>query len=120
MSDLVLDQVSKRYAIVELYVHSVVADHLLPGICHVTGGIVHWDQRSSRTIDWRHRCVTLRVDPGKPVRGAFDTPHRWWIDRASRRLTRPPMEYRPFANCSPDGERSLADDSRTGSAGARR
>ena len=44
---------------------------LLPGICHLSAKIAHRDQPSGMAIDWRHHCLTLRVDPGKSVRGTF-------------------------------------------------
>jgi ABC-type polysaccharide/polyol phosphate transport system ATPase subunit len=119
-------------AIVELYMHSVVAgqygasfqlttaaeEHgdrarleegegavefdidelgLLPGLCHISARILHRDQPSGRTIDWRQQCLTLRVDPGKRVRGTFYTPHRWRIITGSRRLTTQPMEHGPLS-----------------------
>jgi ABC-type multidrug transport system ATPase subunit len=123
-------------AIVELYVHSMVADRygawfqlttasgpegepmrleqgegeiefhidelgLLPGICHLSARIAHEDQPSATAIDWRHQCLTLRVDPGKSVRGTFYTPHRWRMVRDFP-LANHPMVYRPPGS-SPDG-----------------
>jgi hypothetical protein len=106
-------------AIVELYVHSIVAGQygawfllttasgddgeplplqegdgeiefdidelgLLPGICHLSARIAHQGQPSNKAIDWRHQCLTLRVDSGKSVRGTFHAPHRWRLVRASQ------------------------------------
>jgi len=47
----------------------------LPGMYHISATIIHDDHQ--RGIDWRHQCLTLRVDPGKFVRGSFYMPHRW-------------------------------------------
>ena len=77
---------------------------LLPGICHLSAKIAHRDQPSAMAIDWRDQCLTLRVDPGKSVRGTFYTPHRWRIVRASPRLANHPVEDSPLAICCPDGK----------------
>jgi ABC-type polysaccharide/polyol phosphate transport system ATPase subunit len=47
----------------------------LPGMYHISATIIHADHQ--RGIDWQHQCLTLRVDPGKFVRGSFYMPHRW-------------------------------------------
>jgi hypothetical protein len=137
-------------AIVELYVHSIVANQygawfqlttasgpereamrleqgegeiefhidelgLLPGICHLSARIAHEDQPSAQAIDWRHQCLTLRVDPGKSVRGTFYTPHQWRMVR-DLPLANHPVEYGPLAS-SPDGS---VECQLTGSTDARR
>jgi len=47
---------------------------LLPGVCQLSARIAHQGQPSNKAIDWLHNCLTLRVDPGKSVRGTFYTP----------------------------------------------
>jgi len=47
----------------------------LPGMYHISATIIHADHQ--RGIDWQHQCLTLRVDPGKFIRGSFYMPHRW-------------------------------------------
>jgi len=77
---------------------------LLPGICHLSARITHRGQPSNKAIDWLHQCLTLRVDPGKSVRGTFYTLHRWRLVRASRRLENQPTDYSPLATSSPVGK----------------
>ena len=48
---------------------------LLPGMYYISATIIHADHL--RGIDWQHQCLTLRVDPGKFIRGSFYMPHRW-------------------------------------------
>ena len=140
-------------AMVELYVHSIVAGQygawfqlttqsgeegepvrleegegeiefdidalgLLPGICHLSAKIAHRDQPSGMAIDWRHQCLTLRVDPGKSVRGTFYAPHRWRIVRAYPRLATHPVEVRSrsvllmASNLPADGPLTGSSDAR--------
>jgi lipopolysaccharide transport system ATP-binding protein len=75
---------------------------LLPGTCHLSVRIAHRDQPFGEAIDWRHQCLTLRVDPGRSVRGTFYTPHRWRMVRAPHVLSASPTGYRQLASCSPD------------------
>jgi hypothetical protein len=55
-------------------------------------------------IDWRHQCLTLRVDPGRLVRGTFYTPHRWRLVRASSRRISEQTDDTPLATCAPGSE----------------
>ena len=77
---------------------------LLPGVCQLSARIAHQGQPSNKAIDWLHNCLTLRVDPGKSVRGTFYTPHRWRLVRASHRLESERMEHSPLATSSSGGK----------------
>jgi hypothetical protein len=46
---------------------------LKPGIYQIDLTI----ERYPKIVDWRTRCATLRVDPGKLVRGRFHMPSSW-------------------------------------------
>jgi ABC-type polysaccharide/polyol phosphate transport system ATPase subunit len=50
---------------------------LLPGVCHLSARIAHRDDPPGRSIAWRPEGLTLRIDPGRQVRGTFYLPHRW-------------------------------------------
>lgn len=56
---------------------------LVPSMYYVDAMISHRAQPSAGAIDWQHRCATLRVDPGKSVRGSFYMPHEWQIIQRS-------------------------------------
>ncbi len=49
----------------------------LPGMYYVSATIVHRDQPLGTAIDWQSQCLTLRVDPGRFIRGTFYMPHQW-------------------------------------------
>jgi hypothetical protein len=50
---------------------------LLPGICSVSARVAHRDHPPGRNIDWLGQCLTLRIEPGRRLRGTFYLPHRW-------------------------------------------
>ena len=52
---------------------------ILPATCHVSARIAHAGQPAGHAIDWQPECLTLRVDPGRPVRGSFYMAHRWRV-----------------------------------------
>lgn len=56
---------------------------LLPRMYFVDAAIIHRGQPLGSAIDWQHRCATLRVDPGKMVRGSFYMPHEWHITQGN-------------------------------------
>lgn len=76
---------------------------LLPGICHLSARIAHRDQPFGMAIDWRHQCLTLRVDPGNSLRGTFYAPHRWRLVRASHHASRE-IDRSSLTTCSPGGK----------------
>ena len=49
----------------------------LPGMYSVSATIVHREQAIGTAIDWKDQCLTLRIDPGRFIRGTFYMPHRW-------------------------------------------
>jgi hypothetical protein len=49
----------------------------LPGMYYVSATIVHREQAIGSAIDWQHQCLTLRIDPGRFIRGSLYMPHRW-------------------------------------------
>jgi ABC-type polysaccharide/polyol phosphate transport system ATPase subunit len=49
---------------------------LLPGAYHIDTAIEQYPE----VVDWKYRCATLRVDPGKIVRGEFYMPHGWRLE----------------------------------------
>ena len=77
---------------------------LLPGICHLSARIAHRDQPFGMAIDWRHQCLTLRVDPANSLRGTFYAPHRWRLVRASPHAPGERIECSPLTTCSPGGK----------------
>ena len=56
---------------------------LLPGPCYVSARVAYRNQPPGLAIDWQQECLTLRVDPGKAVRGTFYMPHRWLVGGAA-------------------------------------
>jgi hypothetical protein len=52
---------------------------LSPDLYNIGAAIIHRGQALDAGIDWRQRCATLRVDPGKITRGKFYMPHQWKI-----------------------------------------
>ena len=57
----------------------VDALNFMPGIYYLTATIVHEDQPAGTAIEWQNQCLTLRVEPGRVIRGTFFTPHRWYV-----------------------------------------
>ena len=55
---------------------------LKPGIYQIDLTI----ERYPKIVDWRTRCTTLRVDPGKLVRGRFHMPNNWRVLDGSESL----------------------------------
>lgn len=58
---------------------------LLPGLYNVDATIIYRGQALGSAVDWRHRCATLRVEPGKMVRGNFYMPYRWHLEDGENR-----------------------------------
>jgi homopolymeric O-antigen transport system ATP-binding protein len=65
----------------------------LPGMYYVSATIVHREQPLGTAIDWQSQCLTLRVDPGRFIRGTFYMPHHW-----QSLPVPPPEEARPPAS----------------------
>ena len=50
---------------------------LLPDVYYIDATIKHRGAPAGSNVDWQRRCATIRVDPGKIVRGRFYTHHEW-------------------------------------------
>jgi hypothetical protein len=48
-----------------------------PGLHYISAAIIYRGQALGESIDYRERCVTFRVDPGKITRGKFYMPFQW-------------------------------------------
>ena len=61
---------------------------LLPGLYFVDATIKERAAPGGNNIDWQSRRATLRIDPGKLVRGRFYMPHEW---RHEGSVAEPPL-----------------------------
>jgi ABC-type polysaccharide/polyol phosphate transport system ATPase subunit len=58
---------------------------LQPDLYYVDVTVKHRAAAAGSDIDWQQRCMSLRVDPGKIVRGQFHMPHDWALVRGGER-----------------------------------
>jgi len=52
---------------------------LQPGTYRVSATIIHRGQPPGKAVDYREKCTTLIVEPGKQVRGSFYMPYKWQL-----------------------------------------
>jgi len=53
---------------------------LSPDLYNISATIIYRGQAMGEHIDFRERCASLRVDPGKITRGKFYMPYQWSLE----------------------------------------